>query len=264
MGGLSPSGTSATRIVSPSSRRIPRASRSPAWRPGWHPDGKLALDHRQRILPDVRPEGSGPSPSALVEHDARSITSLTFISRRRVSVCAVQCGNGFQTWRNGITTTQAWLLGPLFQRPPESLDEFFNKRVFVPIGIRSEDWAWEHRDGYVITYSGAAHRPCNGTNRAVGAESWQMERSANRAGGLAQRIGGRVGTQSVVWLSLVEQHHNKWSNAPKDAYAAMGRWDNDILIVPSLDLVVIRQSDLERQGHQVPVFPTRLHAVKML
>ena len=28
---------------------------------------------------------------------------------------------------------------------------------------------------------------------------------------------------------------------PADAYAAMGRFDNDMLIVPSLDLIVIRQ-----------------------
>jgi CubicO group peptidase (beta-lactamase class C family) len=45
---------------------------------------------------------------------------------------------------------------------------------------------------------------------------------------------------------------NKWSGVPKEAFAAMGRWDNDILIVPSLDLVVIRQSDLEpAKGHQI-------------
>jgi CubicO group peptidase (beta-lactamase class C family) len=48
---------------------------------------------------------------------------------------------------------------------------------------------------------------------------------------------------------------NKWPHVPKDAYAALGRWDNNILIVPSLDLVVIRQSDLEpAKGHNIAEF----------
>jgi CubicO group peptidase (beta-lactamase class C family) len=33
----------------------------------------------------------------------------------------------------------------------------------------------------------------------------------------------------------------KWPGVPKDAYAALGRFDNNMLIVPSLDLIVIRQ-----------------------
>ncbi len=31
---------------------------------------------------------------------------------------------------------------------------------------------------------------------------------------------------------------------PKDAFAALGKWDNNIFVAPSLDLIVIRQSDL--------------------
>jgi CubicO group peptidase (beta-lactamase class C family) len=45
---------------------------------------------------------------------------------------------------------------------------------------------------------------------------------------------------------------NKWPNVPADAYAALGKWDNNIFIVPSLDLVVVRQSDLApAKGHQI-------------
>ena len=44
----------------------------------------------------------------------------------------------------------------------------------------------------------------------------------------------------------------RWPNVPRDAYAALVRWDNNIFVAPSLDLVVIRQSDLEpAKGHQV-------------
>ena len=33
----------------------------------------------------------------------------------------------------------------------------------------------------------------------------------------------------------------KWPGVPADAFAAIGKFDNDMLIVPSLDLIVIRQ-----------------------
>ena len=45
---------------------------------------------------------------------------------------------------------------------------------------------------------------------------------------------------------------NKWPNVPKDAFAALGKWDNNIFVAPSLDLIVIRQSDLApAKGHQI-------------
>ena len=33
----------------------------------------------------------------------------------------------------------------------------------------------------------------------------------------------------------------KYQGVPTDAFAAMGKFDNDMLIVPSMDLIVIRQ-----------------------
>ena len=45
---------------------------------------------------------------------------------------------------------------------------------------------------------------------------------------------------------------NKWPNVPKDAFAALGKWDNNIFVAPSLDLIVIRQSHLApAKGHQI-------------
>jgi hypothetical protein len=44
----------------------------------------------------------------------------------------------------------------------------------------------------------------------------------------------------------------KWPGVPTDAFAALGKWDNNILVVPSLDLVVVRQSDLAPgKDHQI-------------
>ncbi|HTU26033.1 MAG TPA: hypothetical protein VMF30_11580, partial [Pirellulales bacterium] len=33
----------------------------------------------------------------------------------------------------------------------------------------------------------------------------------------------------------------KWPGVPADAFASLGKFDNDMLVVPSLDLIVIRQ-----------------------
>lgn len=51
-----------------------------------------------------------------------------------------------------------------------------------------------------------------------------------------------IGKSRLLWWNNTT---NRFPNSPKDAYAALGRWDNNIFIAPSLDLVVIRRSDLE-------------------
>lgn len=147
------------------------------------------------------------------------------------------------------------LLSPVFHKATgKQIDEFMTERVFSPIGIAVDDLAWERREGLAIPYSG-----CQTTARSMG-----------RIGLLVLREGRWKDKQIIPskWLSesiAPSQDQNKtygylwWNNAtgkwpgiPNDAYAALGRWDNDILVVPSLDLVVIRQSDLEPgKGFQI-------------
>lgn len=147
------------------------------------------------------------------------------------------------------------LLSPVFKKATnQQIDEFLGERVFRPIGIKGSDWTWEHREGLAIPYSG-----CHTTARSMGRI------------GLLVLHQGKWGDKQIVpkdWLveSIAASQEmnksygylwwnnttNKWPNVPKDAYAALGRWDNNILVVPSLDLVVIRQSDLAPgQGHQI-------------
>jgi CubicO group peptidase (beta-lactamase class C family) len=49
-----------------------------------------------------------------------------------------------------------------------------------------------------------------------------------------------------LWWNNTDKH---WQGTPADAYAALGRFDNSMLIVPSLDLIVIRQVG-DDTGHE--------------
>lgn len=139
------------------------------------------------------------------------------------------------------------LLSPVFARATgRQIDDFLTERVFRKIGIADGDLTWERREELAIPYSG-----CHTTARALG-----------RIGLLVRHQGSWSGQQVVPadWLKesiAPSQELNrsygylwwnnttgKWPQVPKDAYAALGRWDNNIFIVPSLDLIVIRQSDL--------------------
>ena len=222
-------------------------------------EGKLTLDHTVGAsLPDVRPEGK------------RSITIKQLLSMTsgvhnqqdvhlRDDVFPFALFEAGMDYKPGekwdYNNTGLALLSPVFQKAVgEPLDEFFNERVFTPIGIRSKDWAWEHRNGYVIPYSG-----CQLTARAMGRIGllvlnhgrWK-DRQVVPSAWLAESVAASQELNPSYGYLWWNNATNKWPNVPKDAYAAMGRWDNDILVVPSLDLVVIRQSDLEpAKGHQI-------------
>ncbi len=49
----------------------------------------------------------------------------------------------------------------------------------------------------------------------------------------------------------------KWPGVPADAFAALGKFENDMLIVPSLDLIVIRLVG-DETGHEHKVRVDRL------
>ncbi|HET6425856.1 MAG TPA: serine hydrolase [Planctomycetaceae bacterium] len=147
------------------------------------------------------------------------------------------------------------LLSPVFHKATgKHIDAFLNERIFTPIGITSDDWAWEHREGFALPYSG-----CQITARGMGrigllvlnrgrwndkpliSEAWLKDSVAP-----SQDLNPSYG---YLWWNNTT---NKWPNVPKDAFAALGRWDNNIHIIPSLDLVVIRQSDkAPEKGHQI-------------
>lgn len=222
-------------------------------------DGKLALDHTVgKYLPDASPDGK----KAVTVKQLLSMTSGVqndpgigqkedlFSFATKTATMVNQPGEKWDYNNTGLA-----LLSPVFHKATgQQIDAFLNERVFRPIGIRSDDLTWERREGLAIPYSG-----CHTTAQSLGRI------------GLMVLHHGKWNDQQIVpaaWLSesiAPSQELNKaygylwwnnstkrWPKVPQDAYAALGRWDNNIFVAPSLDLVVIRQSDLEpAKGHQI-------------
>jgi len=136
------------------------------------------------------------------------------------------------------------ILSPVFRTGTgQEIDAFMNERVFKPIGIIESDWKWEHRGPSALPYSGL-----------------EITARALARYGLLCLNRGRWQDRYVLppnWISAAtrpSQTHNKsygylwwnnsdgkWPGVPTDAFASLGKFNNDMLIVPSLDLIVLRQ-----------------------
>lgn len=222
-------------------------------------DGKLALDQTVgKYLPDASPD----SKRAVTVKQLLSMTSGVhndpgvgqredlFSYATRTAAMDHEPGAKWDYNNTGLA-----LLSPVFkQATGKQIDDVLNERVFQPIGMTASDWTWEHREGLAIPYSG-----CHTTARSLGRigllvlnkGKWkdkQLVPSQWLADSIApsQELNKSYG---YLWWNNTT---NKWPKVPQDAYAALGRWDNNIFIVPSLDLIVIRQSDLApAKGHQI-------------
>ena len=147
------------------------------------------------------------------------------------------------------------LLSPVFHKATgKQIDEFLTERVFQPIGIPSDDLTWERREGLAIPYSG-----CHTTAKSLGRIGLMVlhhgqwnDKQIVPAAWLSESIAPSQELNKAYGYLWWNNTTNRWPNVPKDAFAALGRWDNNIFVAPSLDLVVIRQSDLEpAKGHQI-------------
>jgi CubicO group peptidase (beta-lactamase class C family) len=135
------------------------------------------------------------------------------------------------------------LLSPVVHKATgQNIDQILEEQVFKKIGIPRDDWTWEDRDGMPLPYSGL-HITARSLARfgllflnkgqwrgnKVVSSTWTAEATAS-----SQELNKRYG---YLWWA----NHGGWKGVPDDAYAAMGKFDNDMLIVPSLDMIVIRQ-----------------------
>ena len=214
-------------------------------------DGKLALDHTVgKYVPDASPDSKRSvtvkqllSMSSGVHNDA-GINQREDLFSYAVKTAAMDHAPGSK-W--DYNNTGLALLSPLFrQATGQEIDKFLNERVFQPIGIRSEDWKWDSREGHAIPYSGF-----HTTGRSLGRiglmvlnhGKWK-DKQVVPAAWLKESVGPSQDLNKAYGYLWWNNTEKKWPGAPADAFAALGKWDNNIMVVPSLDLIVIRQSDL--------------------
>lgn len=222
-------------------------------------DGKLSLDHTVgQAFPDVQPAGK----KAITVKQLLSMTSGVHNNPQigqRPDLFTYALNEAPLDHPPGTkwdyNNTGLALLSPVFQKGTgKQIDEFLKERVFGPIGIAEGDWTWERRDGYAIPYSGC-HITARGMGRiglmVLNHGKWE-NRQIVPSDWLKESVGPSQDLNASYGYLWWNNTTNKWPKVPKDAFAALGRWDNNILIVPSLDLVVIRQSDLApAPGHQI-------------
>lgn len=222
-------------------------------------DGKLALsDTVGKYLPDASPDKKREvtvkqllSMSSGVHNDPGiGQREDLFTYATRVAPMDHPPGTKWDYNNTGLA-----LLSPVFKKATgQQIDEFLGERVFRPIGMKPADWTWERREDLAIPYSG-----CHTTARSLGRIGLLVlhqgkwgDKQVVPADWLTESIGPSQDMNKSYGYLWWNNTTNKWPKVPKDAFAALGRWDNNILVVPSLDLVVIRQSDLAPgQGHQI-------------
>lgn len=214
-------------------------------------DGKLALDH---TVGQYVANASPDSKRAVTVKQLLSMTSGVHndpgIGQRddlftyAATVAAMDHAPGAK-W--DYNNTGLALLSPVFKKATgKQIDEYLSERVFQPIGMKTSDWTWERREGLAIPYSG-----CHTTARSMGRIGLMVlhngkwnDKQIVPASWLAESIAPSQELNKSYGYLWWNNTTNKWPGVPKDAYAALGRWDNNIFVVPSQDLVVIRQSDL--------------------
>jgi CubicO group peptidase (beta-lactamase class C family) len=136
------------------------------------------------------------------------------------------------------------LLSPVVRKATgQNIDEILDEGVFKKIGIKRDQWTWDERDGMPIPYSGL-RITARGLARFgllfLNKGSWHGEKIISSdwvtaATHASQDLNQRYG---YLWWN---NSTLAWPGVPADAFAAMGKFDNDMLVVPSLDMIVIRQ-----------------------
>ncbi len=147
------------------------------------------------------------------------------------------------------------LLGPLFAKATgEEIDAFAERELFKPIGIAKADWTWDRNEDHTIPYSGL-----HITGRALARigllflnEGRWQGREIVPAAWVAQATAPSQElnrSYGFLWWNNVDG--TKWKGVPKDAYAALGKLDNNMFILPAQELIVIRQVGDDTETHKV-------------
>jgi CubicO group peptidase (beta-lactamase class C family) len=150
------------------------------------------------------------------------------------------------------------LLSPVILKATgRNIDQILDDQVFTKIGITRDDWTWEDRDGMPTPYSGL-HITARGLARFgllfLNKGIWKKEKIvsstwAGEATQPSQELNDRYG---YLWWN---NRSGSWPGVPADAFAALGKFGNVMLMVPSLDLIVIRQVGDDTASGRQPKIP---------
>lgn len=210
-------------------------------------DGKLKLDTTVgQVLPDVKPEGKRAvtvkqllSMTSGVHNKPLADEPKVFSYSLDEAPLDYPPGSKWDYNNCGLS-----LLSPVIKKTSgQELDQLLDKRIFQPIGIRRDDWSWDQVEGRTLPYSGL-HITARALARFgllfLNRGRWQDQQLlpaewVKEATAPSQSMNKAYG---YLWWNNTT---GRWPTVPRDAYASLGHLDNDMLIVPSLDLIVVRQ-----------------------
>jgi CubicO group peptidase (beta-lactamase class C family) len=137
------------------------------------------------------------------------------------------------------------ILSPLLVKATgQELDEYLDELVFKPIGIPKSEWTWDRNEGHALPYSGL-HITARSLARFgllfLREGKWREEQIVPAEWVAEATRPSQDLNRSYGYLWWNNADGKKLKHAPLDAYAALGKYENNMLIVPGLDLIVIRQ-----------------------
>jgi quinoprotein glucose dehydrogenase len=211
-------------------------------------DGKLTLDSK---LGEFFPEAIPPLKREITVRQLLSMTSgahseNAILGREDLFTYVLdelpmdyEPGEKWEYNNSGLS-----LLGPVIEKATgQNLAQILDEQVFGKIGIAKKDWSWEDRDGMPLPYSGL-HITARGLARfgllALNKGQWKGKKLVSSTWMSEATHASQDLNQSYGYLWW-NNSQSAWKGVPSDAFAAMGKFGNSMMMVPSLDLIVLRQ-----------------------
>jgi CubicO group peptidase (beta-lactamase class C family) len=147
------------------------------------------------------------------------------------------------------------LLSPVVHKATgKNIDQLLDEQVFRQIGIQPSDWHWDTRGGTPIPYSGlyiTARALARFGLLALNKGQWRGKKviSSDWVNECTRPSQDTTLMYGYLWWT---NHVGAWSSVPRDAFATMGKYGNSMLMVPSLDLIVLRQIGDDSEKNRKP------------
>jgi CubicO group peptidase (beta-lactamase class C family) len=209
--------------------------------------GKLTLDS---TVGDFFPEAHPPQKREITVRHLLSMTSGAHSDNsilKRDDLFSYVLGELPMDFRPGekweYNNSGLSLLGPVIHKATgQQIDRLLDEQVFQKIGIRPEDWSWDKRGETPIPYSGL-HLTARALARfgllALNKGQWHGSKVFS-SDWMNESVRPSQETTPMYGYLWWTNRVGGWSKVPRDAFATMGKFGNSMLVVPSLDMIVLR------------------------